>query len=795
MDHTENGMSYEYSTLMNMLQVSVSKHLLDQDFTMVWANDFYYKLIGYSQEEYEALYHNRPSLYYAHDKESWDQICAITVKTIAEGSRSYSYACRMRRKSGEYIWVRMSSTFTDEYINGHQVAYTVITDINDVMVMQQEQSVTYETLPGFVAKYRVGKGLNFQLLSANQRFFEFFGDGSWQGSNDALFGQNVQRNMEIFKAHAQAINNGENVHFTVCMKGCRSDQDAWLQINASCVDWKDGAPIYLVIYIDITNETELRLMQEKLEKQAQDLRDALAQAEHANKAKSDFLSRMSHDIRTPMNAIIGMTAIAGAHLGDNERVQDCLNKITISSKLLLSLINEVLDMSKIESGKMSLAEEEIRLPEMLHGIVTMFQPSIRDKGQRFDIRLHKVQHELLIGDQQRLEQVLLNLLSNAVKYTPNGGSICFEISETPCAQKDLARFEFVVRDTGIGMKPEFLSHIFEPFERADDVSIQTIQGTGLGMCISKNIVEKMDGTIRAESEYGKGSCFTVSLCMRIAEDTGATDALFKNLSVLVVDDDESVSQGICERLTNLGMQAEYVLSGQEAVEKAAAAHQDGENYFAVIVDLKMAGLDGIETARCIRQKIGDEVPIIMISAYDWSEYEAEARAAGVNGFIMKPLFPSQLVYKLKQFMQQAPIELPSSPTRLLEGDYAGHKILLVEDNELNQEIAQELLHDTGAAVDTADNGQIAVDMVSASPEHTYDMILMDMQMPVMDGYAATQAIRKLDREDVKTLPIIAMTANAFPEDIQKTRAAGMDEHMAKPIDLQHLSAVLKRWLG
>lgn len=546
--------------------------------------------------------------------------------------------------------------------------------------------------------------------------------------------------------------------------------------------------IWLLTRTDITE-----IQNEKRQREL--LQDALNAAKMANQAKSEFLSRMSHDIRTPMNAIIGMTAIAGAHIEDRERVTDCLSKITMSSRLLLSLINEVLDMSKIESGKIVLAEEDINLPELLQGIVAMIQPMIRVKKHAFDIRLNGLRHEKLIGDRQRLEQVFLNLLSNAVKYTPDEGRVLFEIREKPSGQRGMGCFEFVIEDNGIGMRPDFLERLFQPFERADDDAIRAIQGTGLGMAISKNIVEMMDGDIKVESTYGKGARFTVTICLRIQEQTNVDSGILHDLPVLVVDDDKIVCQNTCERLSDLGMRGEWTLNGYEAVDRTAAAHERGEDYFAVIVDLKMPGIDGIETTRRIRARVGYEVPIIMISAYDWSEYEAEAKAAGVDGFIMKPLFRSQLAWKLKQFASKDEVRTQESTGPLVQGTYNGSRILLVEDNLLNQEIAQELLSSTGAAVETADNGKIAVEKVERSSENYYDLILMDMQMPVMDGCEAARVIRGLDRLDVKTMPIVAMTANAFSEDVEKTRRAGMNEHMAKPIDLKRLSQTLERWLN
>lgn len=546
--------------------------------------------------------------------------------------------------------------------------------------------------------------------------------------------------------------------------------------------------IWLLTRTDITAIREERRQKELL-------RNALTAATVANRAKSEFLSRMSHDIRTPMNAIIGMTAIAGAHIDNTERVWDCLSKITDSSKLLLSLINEVLDMAKVESGSIALSEEEIDLAELVQSVVGMVQPEIDTKSLDFNVRVKNVRNEKVIGDTQRLQQVLLNLLSNAIKYTPEGGHILLEVGEKPSGQKGTGCFEFIIEDDGIGMKPEFLKKLFDPFERADDPAIRTIQGTGLGMSISKNIVELMDGNIRVESIYGKGSKFTVMVFLRLQEQAAPEEELFHNLPILVVDDDELVCKNTCHRLSELGMDSQWTRSGKEAVEITAEAHETGNDFFAIIIDLRMPGMDGIETTRRIRARVGYEVPIIMISAYDWSEYEDEARQAGVNGFIMKPLFRSRLVCQLRHFIRNEPVLPSASASMLVQGNYMGKRVLLVEDNELNREIAYEFLSSTGMAVENAENGKVAVDKVAASQEGYYDLIFMDMQMPVMDGCEAARTIRRLKRKDVETLPIIAMTANAFADDIMKTREAGMNEHIAKPVDLNTLSRVLDRWLN
>ena len=399
----------------------------------------------------------------------------------------------------------------------------------------------------------------------------------------------------------------------------------------------------------------------------------------------------------------------------------------------------------------------------------------------------------VVSDVQRLQQLILNLLSNAVKYTPEGGSISLEIRENPVSGTDKSHYKFIISDTGIGMKPEFLSHVFEPFERAEDMKIQAVQGTGLGLSICKKIAEQMSGTIEVESVYGKGSRFTVSVYLKVQEEKTDDDAL-AGLSVLVVDDDRIACENTCERLEELGITADGVDNGRSALTKVSEAHAVGMDYFAVLLDYRMPVMDGVETTRLIREEVGNNLPIIMLSAYDMSEQMDAARQAGANGFITKPLFRSRLVYKLKQFISGAAVEKPES-VMLIGGSYEGKRILLAEDNALNREIAVEILSEAGVVTDTAENGQIAVDMVKNAPSGTYDLIFMDMQMPVMDGCTAAEQIRALPREDTKGLPIIAMTANAFADDRQKTRDAGMNGHLAKPLDLDQLRRVLEKWLS
>lgn len=539
--------------------------------------------------------------------------------------------------------------------------------------------------------------------------------------------------------------------------------------------------IWLMTRTDITEIKEER-------KQKLLLQEALQSATAANRAKSDFLSRMSHDVRTPINAIVGMTAIAGLHMNDQNRIADCLKKITISSKLLLNLINEVLDMSKLESGKIMLTEETFKLDELLESLFIMVQSAFEAKKQKLVIH-SKVKHECLIGDVQRIQQALLNMLTNAIKYTPNKGLIQISVEEKPSVYNGYGQFEIAVTDNGIGMKPEFLSKVFEPFERSDDKAIRNIQGTGLGMAISRHIAQMMNGDILVESEYGKGSKFTMRFHVKLGGMDEYDNNLLIDLPVLVVDDDDVSCEIACENLQELGMKSEWVLSGQDAVQKVS----DRNKYFAIIIDLMMPNMNGIETTYKIRECVGPDVPIIIISAYDYSDYEIEALKAGVNGFICKPIMKSKLFLLMKKFATNKKEEEEVTIVPSIVASFPGKRILVVEDNDLNREIAYELLQETGAEIETASDGLEAVNKVSASPEGYYDFIIMDIQMPVMDGLEATRQIRLLDRQDTKDLPIVAMSANAFAEDVRLSLEAGMNEHIAKPIEIDRLYSVMGKW--
>lgn len=524
------------------------------------------------------------------------------------------------------------------------------------------------------------------------------------------------------------------------------------------------------------------------------LKDAYRAAENASRAKTEFLSNMSHDIRTPMNAIVGLTAIAGANIESQDRVVECLGKITKSSRHLLGLINEVLDMARIESGRISLAEEDFSLPELVDNLITLTKPAIDEHHHQLEVHVEHIEHEAVCGDSLRIQQVFVNLMSNAVKYTPDGGNITFTIKEKPNGFSELGCYEFSIEDNGIGMTPEFQKIMFEPFSRADDHRTTKVQGTGLGMAIARNIVNLMNGDIQVESAPNKGTKITVTVYLKLQENEREQEKELLDLPVLVVDDDKTCCESTVATLQEIGIAGEWVLTGKEAVERCYARHETNSDYFAVILDWKMPKMDGIATARKIRERVGEDVMIIILTSFDFSEIEEEARAAGVNAFMAKPLFRSRLTATLRQFTSGKKEENARNYLEdFAKENYAGKRILLVEDNELNREIATEIIGMTGVTIDSAENGKIAVEKVMEAPEKWYDLILMDIQMPIMNGYEATAAIRALAGSRGK-VPIIAMTANAFAEDVQLAKNTGMNEHIAKPLDLNKLNDVLKRWL-
>ena len=558
----------------------------------------------------------------------------------------------------------------------------------------------------------------------------------------------------------------------------------WFHIVAMGSD-VEGRTKHILVMSDRTADKQVN----------QALSDAVAAAETANRAKSTFLSNMSHDIRTPMNAIIGFTTLAISNIDDKNRVKDYLTKTLASSNHLLSLINDVLDMSRIESGKIHLEEVEVNLSDVLHDLKTIVSGQIYAKQLEFYMDAMDVTDEDVYCDKTRLNQILLNLLSNAIKFTPAGGTVSVRVRQLAGKVRGCGQYEFRIKDNGIGMSQEFAQKIFEPFERERTSTVSRIQGTGLGMAITKNIVDMMGGTIKVQTAQGKGSEFIICLPMRTQAEHRPVEKIteLEGLKALVVDDDFNTCDSVTKMLVKVGMRAEWTLSGKEAVLRARQSIEMSDVYHAYIIDWRLPDMNGIEVTRQIRS-LHDDTPIIILTAYDWSDIEVEAKAAGVTAFCSKPMFMSDLRETLMSALGQNQTDAAQELLPQKNADFKGRHILLVEDNELNREIAQEILREYGFRVDTAENGAVAVEKVCTAAPGSYDLVLMDVQMPVMDGYTATRKIRALDDPARAKIPILAMTANAFDEDRCNALESGMNGFLSKPIVIGDLVQELHKIL-
>ena len=909
----------EYNALIDGMGINVCKVLLDDELTILWANDNFYTSSGFGKAEYQASFASIKEYYRSYGEE-FERIKKAFTGMSETGERRVKVSCRRPLKDGCCSWINIDALLTGEMLDGRNVVMAVYSDISDLTKLRAERDKlldektryfewmmdeymgnvyisdleTYELL--FLNKtacatlhvtkeevvgrkcYEVIQGRtspcpfcnNAQLTEEDVYAWEFDNPNlektfmirdriiNWQGhrsrielSHDMLsteykLKKKDQEREAILKTipgglarldardgetvlwyggnfleilgytagqfagemqnkcnyvHPDDRERVQNLIKSISSTGeytiaefravTRSGEVKILTVTFCYVgseDSWDGIPSIYSVGIDITKE---RLEQNR---QRKALEDAYQSLHVANLAKSNFLSSMSHDIRTPMNAIIGMTMIAKANLHEPEKVNGCLGKINVSSMHLLRLINEVLDMSKIESGKVDLVLEDVSLPDVVDNIVSICRPMMVEKRQEFKVNIFNVRNEHVITDGDRLQQVFMNLLSNAIKYTPEGGEISLTINELNSELPTKGNYEFIFADNGIGMRDDYLQHIFEPFARANDESISKIQGTGLGLAITQNIVQMMNGTIEVQSKSGRGSTFTVSvpLELQLKEEQAAEE--LAGLPVLVVDDEQAVCESATMLLQTLGMRGSWVLSGAEAVERVVKAHEQQDDFYAVILDWKMPDMDGLETVRVIRKRVGSKVPIIIISAYDYSNIEKEFISAGADAFISKPLFKSKMLHVLQLFcdMYKADndVEIVVEPHKELNGK----KLLLVEDNELNREIAAELLEMQGLKVESAENGRVAVELFAKSEPGYYDAILMDIQMPVMDGYEATGAIRALPREDARRIPILALTANAFITDAGKAKNAGMNDHITKPINMEVLFTALHKWL-
>ena len=586
------------------------------------------------------------------------------------------------------------------------------------------------------------------------------------------------------KNRVEGLRSGQQREWDIEYEHAETKERRWFH-NVAMGSEVEGRTKYIFVMSDRTADKQVN----------QALSDAVAAAETANRAKSTFLSNMSHDIRTPMNAIIGFTTLAISNLDDKERVKDYLAKTLASSSHLLSLINDVLDMSRIESGKIHLEEVEVNLSDVLHDLKTIVSGQIYAKQLELYMDAMDVTDEDVYCDKTRLNQILLNLLSNAIKFTPAGGTVSVRVRQLAGKVHGCGQYEFRIKDNGIGMSPEFAQKIFEPFERERTSTVSKIQGTGLGMAITKNIVDMMGGTIEVQTAQGKGTEFIVCVPMRTQTEQRPVEKIteLEGLKALVVDDDFNTCDSVTKMLVKVGMRAEWTLSGKEAVLRARQSIEMSDVYHAYIIDWRLPDMNGIEVTRQIRS-LHDDTPIIILTAYDWSDIEVEAKAAGVTAFCSKPMFMSDLRETLMNVLGQKQMDAAQELLPEKDADFEGRHILLVEDNELNREIAQEILREYGFRVDTAENGAVAVEKVSTAAPGSYDLVLMDVQMPIMDGYTATRQIRALDDPALAGIPILAMTANAFDEDRRNALESGMSGFLSKPIVIGDLVQELHKIL-
>lgn len=645
--YANKAMEYEYSMFMSLMNVSVGKHLMDEHYTVIWANDCFYQLIGYTREECTKIFHNQVDLFFQDHPDVMTQIRATISDAFLRGDKGYEYECRLPAKDGR-LWIRVTGRFTDEVLNGKPVVYTVFTDITDLKLAQIEQTITYDNFPGFMARFKMVEE-RLEFMDANNKFFTFFGVTKPDGEKEIINMMDSDENRQTVREHLKLVKAGKPASFVVKTKRYNGS-DCWFKLNADCTgEWKDGYPVCIIVYIDITEQKELQL---QVEERSEMLNNALETTKRANQVKSDFLSRMSHDIRTPMNAILGMTALAMESLGDEETAKNYLKKVQTSGKYLLCLINDILDMSKIESGKMVLNREKFDILQSIEEIIAMFDTEAACRKIQFHVTVDPKLNRFYEGDQLKMKQIVINLLSNAVKFTDSGGKVQLTVDEV-CRKYNSAKLLFTVKDTGRGMGNKFLEKIFLPYEQ-DIGSGRQPEGSGLGLTIAYHLCQMMNGTIEVESRQKVGSQFKAS----------------------------------------------------------------------VWVDL------------CIAEEL---------------------------------------------------IRQPQGSHTLFNGE----RILVVEDNELNIEIVRELLELRNLSVDVAKNGKEAVELFEKVESRTYMAILMDIQMPVMNGLEAAQQIRKSSHPDALTIPIYAMSANTFEDDRKSSLNAGMDGHLMKPVDIVQVVAVLK----
>ena len=780
----------------------------NEEGTLVYVNDEVVRLYECgSQEEFMELTGGTfTGMIYEPDVERVQSSISLQIRENRRGMDYVEY--RICTKTGEVRWVEDYGHFARNS-KGDGLFYVFISDISgrieDEMQQKRQMELLAEerrllqralesTMRSYMEIYMIDFVHNeYHMIYPDSHNVAETGDYTKAIYRHVEQGRIVEEEtgsvyrMICPENVVQALRVADSVEYQYRRRDIGRTEPEWCAAVFSIVDRQDGQPLMATMTI-----RSIEHIIQKEERQRRLLEDAL---EQASRAKSTFLSNMSHDIRTPMNAIIGFTALAGTHLDNQELVRDYLKKIASSSSHLLSLINDVLDMSRIESGKIHIEEQPCSLPEVMHDLRNMMETEVSSRQIDFYIDTVGVKNEYIFCDRLRLNQILLNLLGNAFKFTKPGGTVSMRILEKAGAARGYANYEFRVKDTGIGMKEEFLEHVFEPFEREQNSTLSGIQGTGLGMAITKNIVDMMGGTIEVRSEYGKGTEFIVEVSFRL-QDEAQTSRVIEELQgshALVVDDDFNSCDSVTNMLEQIGMRAEWTLSGKEAILRAKQALSKGDAYEVYIVDWLMPDMNGVEVVRRLRREVGGETPIIVMTAYDWADIEEEAKEAGVTAFCAKPLFLSELHFCLQSVLHPA-LKEDEPDGEACEERYRGKRILLVDDNEINREIASELLEETGFVVEEAENGAIAVEKVADSAPGYYQLVLMDIQMPVMDGYMAARSIRSLQEKQLSSIPILAMTANAFEEDKRAAFEAGMNAHIAKPVNVEILMEHLNRFL-
>ena len=795
----------EVLVLQNMLHTARWSVKIGEDghaYSVEWSHDMRLALGFDTEQEFPDMLDSWKSRVHPDDVDRFLTAYYSAMNDRTDATR-FDMEHRIRNKDGKYRWFRAVCKFRRDETGRAISAIGVINDVSDVheLAKLQEKEKKYSDMAialseSYECIYYVNleddtflefnKKDGFSTLDLEETSSDFFGTLRQNLSSNAYAEDLNTLSSFIDKTHiVSAISNGD----TLSREYRMMDGDRQVYYRMKIAKSRSNDKFIVVAVENVDDEVQERNVQQK------QLEEALHMAQAANRAKTAFLNNMSHDIRTPMNAIIGFSGLAASHIDNKEQVLNYLQKIGQSSDHLLSLINEVLDMSRIESGKMNLNEKPESLAEILHTLRDIIHADINAKQLDLFIDTVDVTNEKVICDKLRLNQALLNITSNAIKFTRPGGTIAIRIIQKAVLPSGYGSYEFHIKDNGIGMSEEYVKTIFEPFTRESTSTVSGIQGTGLGMAITKNIVDMMGGKIEVLTKKNEGTEFILTLDFKLADSTSSQPRKIpqlEGLRGLVVDDDSNTCLSVSRMLRDAGMRSEWCMSGKEALLRTNEALQIGDLYQVYIIDWIMPDMNGVETTRRIRKTVGNSVPIIILSAYDWSDIEDEAREAGVSGFVSKPMFPSDLQKVLAQFYASSEQDVSDGDGKI---EFAGRKVLLVEDNELNREIAQELLEENGFKVATAADGTFAVEMMKAASPGDFDLILMDVQMPVMNGYDATRAIRAMGSEYCAKIPIVAMTANAFAEDRQAALDAGMNDHIAKPIKVDVLFDTLKRILS